>query len=295
MMGGVPYGRPMAMRAPDRDGLELDRLPLRLGPFFPHLPPGLVLEVKLQGDVFQEVAVGRKPFARRARHASAGTPEAWRGPFAAALHRPVPVALLELARARHHLRHLARTLRFHGLPALGERALRLALGLDAGAADDARRSLRRLERLLRRTGALRAATRGVGPTGLADLRGLGPVARAAGLPEDLRSGLAVYDDLGFEPVAGPGDGDAWSRLVLRLREADQSLGLVERCGRVGGGGPEVGPLDAVEAPRGRLAPGEPPPAARLLALAPALLTGLEWGDALAALVSLDLDLEEAAD
>lgn len=52
-MGGHPYGRPLAGRAPGRDGLEFDQLPLRVGPFFPHFPPGLVLHVELQGDAIQ--------------------------------------------------------------------------------------------------------------------------------------------------------------------------------------------------------------------------------------------------
>lgn len=58
MMGGVPYGRPMAMPGEDvRDGLQLDRYTARVGPFAPMLPPGLVLEVTLQGDVIVEVSV----------------------------------------------------------------------------------------------------------------------------------------------------------------------------------------------------------------------------------------------
>ena len=56
MMGGTPYGRMMPMPPTEgRDGLALDRLSLRLGPFLPGLPPGLVLEVGLQGDVLEEV------------------------------------------------------------------------------------------------------------------------------------------------------------------------------------------------------------------------------------------------
>lgn len=294
MMGGEPYGRPMAMRAPDRDGLELDRVPLRLGPFFPHLPPGLTLEVKLQGDVFQQVAVARNPFARRARQ-RAGYPMApSRDPFAAALERPVPVAELELARARHHLRWLARALRFHGLPALGERSLRLALRLEPATAGADAGAVRSLLCFLRRTGALRGATRRLGRLSPDEVAGLGPVARAAGRAEDLRGDEEAYRELGFEPVVGE-EGCAWARLVQRLREAAQSLELVARASAGGDRAPvAVGPLAAVEAPRGRLLPGEPPPAARLLALAPGLLTGLEWGDGLAVLVSLDLDLEEAA-
>ncbi len=63
MMGGVPYGRPMAMTGPDvRDGLELDAYTARLGPFTPMLPPGLELEVTLQGDLIVEATPCAPPF-----------------------------------------------------------------------------------------------------------------------------------------------------------------------------------------------------------------------------------------
>jgi hypothetical protein len=62
MMGGTPYGRPMAMTDEDgRDGLALDAHTLRVGPFAQMLPPGLRLEATLQGDVVQAVAVVDPP------------------------------------------------------------------------------------------------------------------------------------------------------------------------------------------------------------------------------------------
>ncbi|WP_296763239.1 hypothetical protein [Sediminimonas sp.] len=65
MMGGTPYGRPMAMTGEDiRDGLQLDRYTARIGPFAPMLPPGLVLEVTLQGDVIVAATVQHPPFAQ---------------------------------------------------------------------------------------------------------------------------------------------------------------------------------------------------------------------------------------
>ncbi len=67
MMGGTPYGRPMAMTGLDiRDGLQLDRYTARLGPFAPMLPPGLVLELTLQGDVICDAGVVCPPFAQPA-------------------------------------------------------------------------------------------------------------------------------------------------------------------------------------------------------------------------------------
>lgn len=44
---------PMADRAPDRDGLKLDRLHVPLGPVLPDWPAGLVVHTVLQGDVIQ--------------------------------------------------------------------------------------------------------------------------------------------------------------------------------------------------------------------------------------------------
>ena len=93
-MGGKPYGRPMPMTGEDeRDGLALDVYRARFGPFLPMLPPGLQLELALQGDVIQSAQVCRLPYAQ-----GAGTP----------------------------LRCIARLLRLLGLEALGERCLREA-------------------------------------------------------------------------------------------------------------------------------------------------------------------------
>lgn len=113
MTGGVPFGRPLAGRGPDRDGLELDVLLVRLGPTFRALPPGLCLDLKVQGDVIQEAVVGENPL----RAGDGGAPKS--SVFRSALASPVPIAELELARARSHLRWLSGALRLHGLESLG--------------------------------------------------------------------------------------------------------------------------------------------------------------------------------
>ncbi len=62
MMGGVPYDRPMAMTDEDvRDGLSLDAYIAALGPFLPQMPPGLVLDLTLQGDVVVGSKLVRPP------------------------------------------------------------------------------------------------------------------------------------------------------------------------------------------------------------------------------------------
>lgn len=54
MMGGVPWGRPMAMTGDDRDGLSLDRIESTLGPFLVGMPTGTAARVVAQGGVIQE-------------------------------------------------------------------------------------------------------------------------------------------------------------------------------------------------------------------------------------------------
>ena len=259
MTGGVPYGRPLAGRGPDRDRLELDQVSARIGPLFPAFPVGLVLDVKLQGDVVQEAAVV----------ASAD----WPVPsdvFHEAANGAVTVAALETARARHHLRWLADALRVAGRPALGLRAL--------AAAEAAEIDLETVEVLARRVWrdpGLWASGRGVGL--VASRPGLGPVSRAAGLADDARRDDDAYRQLGFAPVVRA-EGDVRARWLQRVDESRQSVQLAARAGAS-----VVDPAH-VEGLRGPVTgDGE----SRLLDLLAASIVGLEWGDAVATIVSLD--------
>ena len=277
MTGGTPYGRPMAELGIDRDGLRLDILPVTLGPFFPRLPAGFVLEVKLAGDVVTDVqVVSQDRMPPRVQSAS---------PFVRALSGPVPIAELELARARDHLRWLCDALIAQGMHALGRRALRLAHEVKGGDGD----RVRAFAGYVRRSGAHRWSlprSGGLSADRLTGL-GLGPVARAAGLAEDVRIDDEGYRALGFAPyVTDAGGPSGWWQ--VRLEEAARSLDL---AGRAAGRATTI--VGRVESPRGRLAPGDSP-TQRTLQLIPDLLIGLEWGDAVATLVGLDLDLDEAA-
>lgn len=282
MTGGTPYGRPMAELGPDRDGLRLDVLPLAVGPFFPRFPAGLVLDAKLAGDILVEVAVRANPFAAISAR---GSGRAGLSPFLRALTEPVSLAELELARARAHLRWVADALAACELAALGLRVLRLAAAIRPGDSEP----VESLARVLGWTQALGWSTRGVGRIEAAALEGLGagPVARASGLPNDLRAQDPIYSSLGFEPIV-QAEGDAAARWRQRLAEATQSLELAGRAGEL-----RTTPTGSVESPRGLLEP-TGGPAARLLPLIPDLLGGMEWGDAVTTLISLDLDLEEGA-
>lgn len=284
MTGGTPYGRPMAELGPDPDGLRLDVVPVTVGPFFPRFPSGLVLDIRFSGDLVLEAAI-HEGTVEPLVGPPVGLPRAGLRPFLRALTEPVPIAELELARARDHLRWLADALLAHGLPALGARSLRLAQRVQPGDGG----TVRRLARLIGWTQVTRWSTRGVGRVSADDLAGLGagPVARAAGLVEDVRLDDPAYRSLGFEPVIRA-SGDAAARWSVRMAEIAQSLDLAARAGDA-----RTSPIGRVESPRGRLEPGNAA-SARLLELVPQLLRETEWGDAVATVVSLDLDLDEAA-
>lgn len=276
MTGGTPYGRPLAELAADRDGLRLDVLPLRIGPLFAPLGTGVTLEATMAGDVIVEARLADSPFAQPSD--GGGSPTI----FQRALDMQVPIAELEIARARDHLRWVASSVAVMGLPALAMRALRLAAEPVPHA--------RRVAALGRRLRALRIPTlpwAGRGGLGSDAVRGLalGPVSRAAGQADDARTDEPAYRRLGFEPLIGTA-GDAAERWTLRLREATASLDLARRAGATEAWGSGV-----VECPRGRLTPTSAP-FGRIQALVPSLLEGLEWGDAVVSLVSLDIDASE---
>ncbi|MGH9164544.1 MAG: hypothetical protein ACRDZW_03385, partial [Acidimicrobiales bacterium] len=98
----------------------------------------------------------------------------------------------------------------------------------------------------------------------------------------------AYHALGFETVVGH-RGDTLGRVRQRLVEADQSLRLAAVAGVA-----RTTNWGVVEGPRGLLSVDGAPPSVRLLDLVGALVEGLEWGDAVAAIASLDLDVDEAA-
>lgn len=235
MIGGKPYGRAMATTGEDlRDGLRLDRMELTIGPFATFLPPGVRCTVALQGDVVERVLEVSSLLER------SDEPE----PFQTARRAPVPVASLELARARHHLHAVADVLSLSELHGISLRLRRLAghLCVAEGARWSGR--IRAFETRLRRTGAMALATRGVLAIDRDALPSTGPLARAAGLQLDARSEDPAYVGLAFSPIT-QGATDARARIAQRLAEAAQAMTLAAGAGdRMRAPGPPL------EGPRG---------------------------------------------
>lgn len=285
MMGGRPYGRPMAHTGEDRDGLELDRLPVDAGPFFPLFPPGFTLHAVLQGDVIQAAEVAENPFpSPTVRSRRGAISPAVEEVFVRALSEPVAIAELEVARARHHLRSVAAQLDAAGLYALALRALVMAEAVGPGGSQLVHRLQRRLERWL----PLRWSTKGAGRLDRSTVPP-GVVGRASGRDDDVRGNDRAYRALGFRPIVQE-EGDAEARWRQRLAEAEQSLDLAQRAGETNA---RCEPTGVTEGPRGPLGR-EHRVQDDLIRALPDLIRGMEWGEAVATIVSLDLSLEEAA-
>ncbi|GAA3907717.1 hypothetical protein GCM10022228_17590 [Halomonas cibimaris] len=267
MMGGVPYGRPMAMPpTPDlRDGLALDVLTFRLGPFFPLWPAGLAAEVALQGDIVQQFAVVSPAF-----------PQAVPQIFVEAQSRPVAIAELERKRVQHHLYAFFHALGLAHLPGLARRALALAEQCDSRPVQALDKAFTAFERALVRRGFFALyLPRGATLEG-EDARALGGVAaRAAGVEDDARHADDGYRRLGFSPVTQQA-GDVPARWRQRLAEIQQSLRLI---GRAEQGDAVTAATDSIELPQGTGSAHE---------LLENQLPGLEWSEALATVASLDV-------
>ena len=253
MMGGTPYGRPMPMTAEGRDGLQLDRLSLVLGPWLPGLPAGCRIRAGLQGDVLEDAEVSYPPS----------------GPM---LEGPIPVAEVEQLRARTLLGWFADLVAMAGLEAEAVACSRVAL-------TPSQREVTRLRRRLDRPWSLRAATDGVGelPSDEVAGGGLGWLARSRGVDEDRRRGDPAYADLDL-PAPHDRGADVTARWRTWLDEVEVALRLAEAAGDR--------ETDRAELPWGS-ADGTPGDVAEARArLASRLLTGAEIGQGLLTLASL---------
>lgn len=273
MMGGVPYGRPMAMPPTDdlRDGLALDILTFRLGPFFPLWPAGLSVEVTLQGDIVQQFHVQSPPFPRDLAPA-----------FFDAWEQAVPIVDLERARARYHLQALFHALHLAGLEDLAHGALRLAEACKSAEITILEKRFKTLQGRMKRRGffALHLPARGALDKKQAETLG-GFAARAAGIGQDARLDDDSYRRLGFSVITQQ-EGDTRARWRQRLAEIAQSFQLVVRAQE---DNVVIASPEALETPRGPWRKELPSDASALLE---DLLPGLEWGEALATIASLDL-------
>lgn len=245
-------GRPMADRAPDRDGLKLDVLHLPLGPILADWPAGLALRLVVQGDIVQEAesevfagspSVGRdRPFWSESWLRAAGGERVTAGDAAR-------------RRAASHLDGLGRLLSVAGWPDAATTARGLRDGLLTGAASST--GIHRFVRRIDRSRTLRWLT----------------------------DGLGVLDDAVARKHGVPGAaGDVTARWRRWLAETGACVAEFDRDDPLPGQTPAVGP-------RGLLGIGQAP-SATLLDLLPGLVVGSDLAGARLIVASLDPDLDE---
>lgn len=264
MMGGTPYGRPMPMTSDDlRDGLALDAYTLRIGPFMPTLPAGLILSLTLQGDVIQRARMESPPL----------WPTSDRS-LDSRLCVPGTLAKSERMLAGRHLRCVARLLIILQLMPQAERCRRMACAVEHGETV----SLADLRKALIRSGAFAVIPAGLGQLdrGVAQVLGSSAL-RAAGGAIDARQHSPAYQALDFRPVAQL-TGDVRARLCQWLDEAEQSLALATRAGNV-----SVDDWSQVD----RNTPVGMAPVDRE-GIFSGLLAGLEWNEAMLVINSFDI-------
>ncbi|HZD73449.1 MAG TPA: hypothetical protein VE776_06110 [Actinomycetota bacterium] len=255
----LPAGLPMAERAPDRDGLTLDQLHLRLGPVLPDWPAGLVLHATVQGDVVQEASVEVLDAA------PGGVEPFWDTPWRRAMAgERVSVGEAARRRAACHLDSLARLLGVAGWDgaALVSRGLRDDL-LAGGPASKVTGRFARFERRVGRSRLLRWLTRGAGA---------------------FAPGAARTDDVGG--VASRGGEDVAGRWLRWLEETSAALTRLDSS-------EPLARDQCRQGPRGALDQGVPPSRALLDAL-PELVVGAELATARLVVASLDPDADELA-
>ena len=157
----APAGIALAQAGEDRDGLEMDELHVRLGPFLAYWPAGLTLRCALQGDVIT------------AAHAQ------MMGAVPAERPQPPRGWWTEAAR---HADHLVDLLGLAGSPRAAARARRLRAILLADPVDGraARQQADALASVVRRSWILRWALRHLAPISVVDSDRYGLPAALAG-------------------------------------------------------------------------------------------------------------------
>lgn len=313
---------------PSEDGLIMEPLDFSVGPLAPSLPGGLIVGLLLDGDVVARArprACLRLDPADPDGDALARL--SWRVAVDRALHQPSEavarrqVIALEVERALSHalnLQELGNALGWHDMSAgafdlarallPARRAAEISLREPAEAKIDAAlvgvdACVARLERLTD-SGLARGRLGGravVAADAAREHKIGGPIARAAGVDADERAGDALYETLGFEPHHDSA-GDAEGRTRLRVAEIASAVELARRAATERGAEDPVdsappglpvavegprGSLLAVAGPDGRVAVATPG-ATGALEIAGEAIVGLEFGAAVAALVSFDL-------
>jgi len=265
------------------DGLPMEWTEAPFGPFFPGLPGGLMLTLTLDGDtvadsktqplfenkeLLPQVSPDIVNFIQQITRFGPLSPVAFQLLACQALENAAGLEIsanvasarigaLEQERIANHLGWLALFAQQTGFNWLQRRAASLQLKFCLADMQQIATLAADIQSLIKRLGKtplLKSRTVGIGKLA-SDSNLRGPVARASGVANDVRSTDKNYIALGFEAVSQT-QGDAYARLQVRLAEIIHSLKLIQVSGAIERPTPaDTGEISAtgeasVETPRG---------------------------------------------
>jgi len=265
------------------DGLPMEWTEAPFGPFFPGLPGGLMLTLTLDGDtvadsktqplfenkvLLPQVSPDIVNFIQQITRFGPLSPVAFQLLACQALENAAGLEIsanvasarigaLEQERIANHLGWLTLFAQQTGFNWLQRRAASLQLKFCLADMQQIATLAADIQSLIKRLGKtplLKSRTVGIGKLA-SDSNLRGPVARASGVANDVRSTDKNYIALGFEAVSQT-QGDAYARLQVRLAEIIHSLKLIQVSGAIERPTPvDTGKISAtgeasVETPRG---------------------------------------------
>ena len=312
------------------DDLPMERNKVGYGPFFPGLPGGLAFKFIMDGDTVVKTDAVRKMFSAKIHQSSDLKPEylpeqlSQLNPLAPNTYRILGEELLKKSSGKDSVPDLRQVIGLEQERIISHLNWLSTFGALLGnrwIEKEAARHMQLFQKYKSST-VLKSFTRKilhfhylkkklqhVGKIPEALLHHVsGPVAKAAGINEDERSKLKIYENAGFNVISAD-ENNAWGRLKIRLLEIEQSLGLLQNLGNKISYGNKLGKTitvqnsasAALEGPAGKTSAifeennGNPvrleikDPSSVLLTIAEEIAEEMELSEMLLTIVSLDIN------
>lgn len=234
------------------DGLAMEMNPAHFGPFFSGLPGGLNISMMLDGDTVMQAEMEQGLLCRKLNETFPSAAEAF-VEHMASINPLAPIAfrvlaakalanalsleekeqtnradllLLEKERVLSHLNWLAVFSQTLGNPFIHKKAVALHRQYQKGQENE--QDILNFTKQINNIPYLKKRLLMAGniPKNLLHHTS-GPVARSAGIQEDVRMHDKSYQDLSFSPTVYQ-QNNAWGRLQIRLAEINQSLQLLDK-------------------------------------------------------------------
>ncbi len=223
------------------DGLAMEMNDVFFGPFHPGLPGGLIIKMKLDGDTVFKAGCENKPshqlpenFDQLQQHFIKHYPlinPVYRLLLFKALtntndHDKVDeILILEKTRIQSHLNWLSVFSMTIGDSNIHHTASKLCYELQSGKGE--KKNVLSLVHKIKKIPYLKKRLNGIGIIPNNMLKNVsGPLAKAAGIADDMRSSNPFYRQRNFTPIVLH-ENNSWGHLLVRLSEIEQSMELID--------------------------------------------------------------------